>query len=387
MSSKHADDWDEAAIRARAATETESAVEEAQPGRTEEVEVPRSKVNTIAIAFPDDEPIFALPVHNITMNASSAAVAAAPLVVLKIRRRKFNQQHFHAGEIVVTRRLFRSGDSEYLLNGKLCRLRDIQDLFMGTGLGPETYALIEQGRIGQIFSSRPTDRRAILEEAAGITKFKTKKRLAEARLEDAKLNLARVNDIFEEVTRQMNSLKRQASKAERFAKLRDEMRVELRVVLASKFAAIEQESAELDTKLSELAADMQQRTEAVQQLEAEHAEGTERGYAIEAELRDNRDRLSQLAMEIDRARARRRHNEERCAEIVVRSASAETELAQARHRLTCAGGGSGFEPAGAGISGGGPGGCTTGTGVTRSRKPPQRLRRWRNWNISWKNRA
>ena len=334
MSSKHADDWDEGAIRARAAAETESAVEDAQPGRTEEVEVPRSKVNTIAIAFPDDEPVFALPVHNITMNASSAAVAAAPQVVLKIRRRKFNQQQFHAGEIVVTRRLFRSGDSEYLLNGKLCRLRDIQDLFMGTGLGPETYALIEQGRIGQILSSRPTDRRAILEEAAGITKFKTKKRLAEARLEDAKLNLARVNDIFDEVTRQMNSLKRQASKAERFAKLRDEMRAELRVVLASKFAAIERENAELDAKLNDLAADMQHRTEAVQQLEAEHGESTERGYAIEAELRDNRDRLSQLAMEIDRARARRRHNEERCAEIVVRSASAEAELAQARHRLS-----------------------------------------------------
>ena len=97
---------------------------------------------------------------------------------------------------------------------------------MGTGLGPESYALIEQGRIGQILSSRPTDRRAIIEEAAGITKFKTKKRLAEARLEDAKQNLARVNDIFEEVTRQMNSLKRQASKAERYAKLREEMRGE-----------------------------------------------------------------------------------------------------------------------------------------------------------------
>ena len=151
---------------------------------------------------------------------------------------------------MVTRRLFRSGDSEYLLNGKLCRLRDIQELFMGTGLGPESYALIEQGRIGQILSSRPTDRRAIIEEAAGITKFKTKKRLAEARLEDAKQNLARVNDIFDEVTRQMNSLKRQASKAERYAKLRDEMRAKLRVVLASKFAQLEQESAELDAQIN-----------------------------------------------------------------------------------------------------------------------------------------
>ena len=326
-------DWDEAALRTRAAQETERAMEDAQPGRTEEVEVPRSKMTMIAVAFPEDEPTFAVPLHSVVAAHSSAALGGPAQVVLKIRRRKFNQQQFHSGEIVVTRRLFRSGDSEYLLNGKLCRLRDIQELFMGTGLGPETYALIEQGRIGQILSSRPTDRRAILEEAAGITKFKTKKRLAEARLEDAKLNLSRVNDIFDEVTRQMNSLKRQASKAERYAKLREEMRAQLRVVLASKFTAIEQDSAELDAHLNRLAEEMQQRTETVQQLELEHGEGTQRSYSIESEIRENRDRLSELAMEIDRARARRRHNDERCAELQVRSAAAETELAQARERL------------------------------------------------------
>jgi chromosome segregation protein len=330
-----ADNWDEAAIRSRVAEETERAIEEAQPGRTEEVEISRSKINTIAIAFPDDEPMFALPVHNVTPPPAQAAVGTpAPHVVLKIRRRKFNQQQFRHGEIHVTRRLFRSGDSEYLLNGKLCRLRDIQELFMGTGLGPESYALIEQGRIGQILSSRPTDRRAILEEAAGITKFKTKKRLAEARLEDAKLNLSRVNDIFDEVTRQMNSLKRQASKAERYSRLRDEMRAKLRLVLASKFAMLERENAEIDAQLNALAEEMRHRTETVQQFESEHAEGTQRGYAIETELRENRDRISQIAMEIDRAQARRRHNEERCAELLVRSTSAEAELAQAQHRLT-----------------------------------------------------
>ena len=165
-----------------------------------------------------------------------------PQVVLKIRRRKFKTT-FKKGEIAVTRRLFRSGESEYLLNGKLCRLRDIQDIFMGTGLGPESYALIEQGRIGQILSSKPTDRRNIIEEAAGITKFKTRKRLAEARLADAKQNLARINDIFDEVTRQMNSLKRQAAKAERYAKLRDEMRGKLRIVLASRFTELEAQAA------------------------------------------------------------------------------------------------------------------------------------------------
>ena len=221
------EDWDEAQLRAQATVETQQAVEDAQPGRTEEVEG----------ALPP-------PVE------ASDPVSAGPQVVLKIRRRKFNSQQAHAGEIMVTRRLFRSGDSEYLLNGKLCRLRDIQELFMGTGLGPESYALIEQGRIGQILSSRPTDRRAVIEEAAGVTKFKTKKRLAEARLEEAKQNLNRVNDIFEEVTRQMNSLKRQASKAERYARLRDEMRAKLRVVLASKFTQMDQEGLSLDAQIN-----------------------------------------------------------------------------------------------------------------------------------------
>jgi chromosome segregation protein len=120
------------------------------------------------------------------------------------------------GEVVVGRRLYRSGQSEYLINGRVARLRDVQELFMGIGLGPDSYAIIEQGRIGQILNSKPMDRRAIIEEAAGITMYKTKKRLAETKLEAAKINLSRVNDILVEVEKQLASLKRQASKARRY---------------------------------------------------------------------------------------------------------------------------------------------------------------------------
>jgi len=321
------EDWDEAGIRARAADEVERITEDAQPGREEEVVVPHHKITAIVIAFPEDEPIFA------RFDPIQSETPPRPGVVLKIRRRKFNQQQFRSGEIVVTRRLFRSGDSEYLLNGKLCRLRDIQELFMGTGLGPESYALIEQGRIGQILSSRPTDRRAIIEEAAGITKFKTKKRLAEARLEDAKQNLARVNDIFDEVTRQMNSLKRQASKAERYARLRDEMRGKLRIVLASKFTQFDRQTTELDAQINTIAEEMHRQAETVQQMEAELGERTQRGYAIESEIRENGSRLSDIKLEVDRNQAQRRHNEERCNELTIRSAASDAELAQARIRL------------------------------------------------------
>jgi chromosome segregation protein len=192
-------------------------------------------------------------------------------VVLKIRRRRFQRTAARHGEIVVTRRLFRTGESEYLLNGKLCRLRDIQDIFMGTGLGPESYAIIEQERIGQLLSSKPHDRRAIIEEAAGITRFKTSKRLSELRLEQAKQNLARVDDIFEEVTRQMGSLKRQAAKAERYAALRDEMRARLRVVLASRITQMDSEQAALTVEIAELGRRSSKAAEQVSALESEHS--------------------------------------------------------------------------------------------------------------------
>jgi chromosome segregation protein len=312
------EDWDEAELRAKAAEEVDRLTDEAQPGRLEEVESPAGS-----------------PVSGPESAAGAEAqtsAAADPAVVLKIRRRRFPQQ-FRAGEIVVTRRLFRSGDSEYLLNGKLCRLRDIQELFMGTGLGSESYALIEQGRIGQILSSRPTDRRAVIEEAAGITKFKTKKRLAEARLEDAKQNLARVNDIFEEVTHQMNSLKRQASKAERYAKLREEMRAKLRLVLASRFAQLDLEGIELERQLNGTSEQMREQGAKIQECEAEQTERRQRGYAIESEMRENRERLSQIKLETDRALATRRHNEERCREFETRSAAEQADLAQIRARL------------------------------------------------------
>ena len=340
------EDWDEAELRAHAAVDTERAVEEAQPGKTEEVaaqegshlEAPSSQLQdgfTDGAIEPSAEPASGLQIvqPQIVPPQTISAQIVQPQVVLKIRRRKFNQQPARAGEIAVTRRLFRSGDSEYLLNGKLCRLRDIQELFMGTGLGPESYALIEQGRIGQILSSRPTDRRAIIEEAAGITKFKTKKRLAEARLEEAKLNLNRVNDIFEEVTRQMNSLKRQASKAERYSRLRDEMRAMLRVVLASKFTQMDAERLSLDSQVQQLGDEIRQLSEAVQQSEAEHSERTQRGYAIESETRENRDRLSQIAMETERGNARIKTNDERAAELLARMTSSEGEVAQVNLRL------------------------------------------------------
>jgi chromosome segregation protein len=325
---EYPDDWDEAQARTAAEAETDQYTEEVRPGVIEDQPMPASPsdaasgTQTAAAAQSAPPPA----------SAEAAPDPEGAKVVLKIRRRKF-QAKYKAGEVQVTRRLFRSGDSEYLLNGKLCRLRDIQEIFMGTGLGPESYALIEQGRIGQILSSKPTDRRAIIEEAAGITKFKTKKRLAEARLEESKINLSRVNDIFDEVTRQMNSLKRQAAKAARFARLRDEMRGKLRLVLASRFAQLEREAAELRGELDSLSEQLRARSQAVQQMEAEQAGCTQRGYEIERDARVNRERINAIGLETGRLDSRRRSNVERCAELETRSAAAQQELEQAGGKL------------------------------------------------------
>ena len=185
---------------------------------------------------------------------------------------------------------------------------------MGTGLGPESYAIIEQGRIGQILSSKPTDRRAIIEEAAGITKFKTKKRLAEARLEDAKLNLSRINDIFDEVTRQMNSLKRQAAKAERY---RQAARRDARQAAPRPRQQVRRTRSR--ARRTRNAAEPVGRRDP-RQIRARagagsrsRSERTQRGYVVENEARENRERLSSITRENDRARQSRRRTTKNAA--------------------------------------------------------------------------
>ncbi len=306
-------EWDEELGRAERASETDEIIAEAQPGQALEDEEPGESP-----AAADDE---------------AAGGDRNNTVVLKIRRRKFGRVPARAGEITVTRRLFRSGESEYLLNGKLCRLRDIQDIFMGTGLGPESYAIIEQERIGQLLSSKPHDRRAIIEEAAGITRFKTKKRLAELRLEQAKANLARVNDIFEEVTRQMNSLKRQAAKAERYAAVRDELRGKLHIVLASKLHAMDAESSGLTSEIETLTTQVGSASAQIESLDIEHAAGVAQGYGLDASAKEGSARANGTAVELERAVTRQHANNERIGDLRARTAAGTAELEQSRQQV------------------------------------------------------
>jgi chromosome segregation protein len=156
-----------------------------------------------------------------------------------------------AREVEVTRRLYRSGESEYLIDGRVCRLRDVHDLLMDTGLGAKAYAIIEQGKIGMILSSRPADRRQLIEEAAGITKYKARRRAAELKLEAAQQNLTRVEDIVAEVEKQRGTLKRQAAKARRYQRLRDELRRWEKVLFARKHGDLVETIASARARLAE----------------------------------------------------------------------------------------------------------------------------------------
>ncbi|HCF61145.1 MAG TPA: chromosome segregation protein SMC, partial [Myxococcales bacterium] len=128
------------------------------------------------------------------------------------------------GDISVTRRLFRNGDSEYAINKAPCRLLDVTELFLGTGVGTKAYSIIEQGRIGLIVSAKPEDRRSLIEEAAGITRYKSRRKAAERKMDYTEQNLVRVGDIVGELGKRLDSLNRQARKAEKYKRLKAEMR-------------------------------------------------------------------------------------------------------------------------------------------------------------------
>ena len=203
------------------------------------------------------------------------------------------------GILKVSRRVFRSGESEYRLNGRRVRLKDVRDLLMDTGLGLREYSVIEQGRIGQILSGKPQERRKLIEEAAGITRYRDRRRLAEIKLEEARANLERLDDIVDEVERSLRSLKRQAGAARRFEKRRERYRDLQSAVLVARWARIHQR---LDHTEGRLAEAVEREGEVVARLHGDEAALTERREkteALAAELAERHRRQAELAATIE----------------------------------------------------------------------------------------
>ncbi|HEY1169884.1 MAG TPA: chromosome segregation protein SMC [Verrucomicrobiae bacterium] len=235
-------------------------------------------------------------------------------------------------EVTVTRRVFRDGGSEYFINKTSCRLKDIQQLFMGTGVGRTSYSIMAQGNITQILSSKPEDRRMVFEEAAGITKFKTQKKEALRKLEHTDQNLLRVEDLIKEVKRQIGSLQRQAGKARRYKQIMVELQHLDTQLARHNFDVLQNEITERDERLRLITVEIESSSSGVNRAEDELTQLRARLAELEQEISLSQQRGLELKGQIDRHESRIHFNEERLRELENQNAKALGDIAQAEER-------------------------------------------------------
>ena len=218
-------------------------------------------------------------------------------------------------EVTITRRVFRDGGSEYFINKTPCRLKDIQQLFMGTGVGRTSYSIMAQGNITQILSSKPDDRRMVFEEAAGITKFKSQKKEALRKLEYTEQNLLRVSDLIREVKRQIGSLQRQAGKARRYKTLMGELQHLDTQLARHQFDVLQLEFAEREQTSEKLRGEAEVCTESVLRIENEIIQLRHRLSELEHEINQAQQRGLELKAQSEKHESRIHFNEERLLEL------------------------------------------------------------------------
>lgn len=239
-------------------------------------------------------------------------------------------------EVTVTRRIFRDGGSEYFINKVPCRLKDIQQLFMGTGIGRTSYSIMAQGHITQILSSKPEDRRMIFEEAAGITKYKAQKKESLRKLEYTEQNLARVADLVREVKRQIGSLQRQAGKARRYKQLSQELQHLDTQLARHQFDVLQVEIDAKQSAAGELSTEIEAGSVEVLRREDEIKQLRERLSELEQQINAVQQRGLELKAEIERHESRIEFNEERLRELSASNSKALAEITQAEERRRAA---------------------------------------------------
>jgi len=230
------------------------------------------------------------------------------------------------GRITINRRVFRTGESEFRLNGKRVRLKDISDILMDTGLGIRNYSVMEQGKIDLILSNKPQDRRKLIEEAAGITKYKTKRRAAELKLEETQQNLLRIDDTLGEVTRNLNSLKRQASKARRHRELIEQLSTAKRALYKGRIVAADAEQsaagegvAAAQAGESELAAQLANDEAALAENRTALAGASSRASKV-------REEMASLTGDVERLRSFLQQSELNLGDLMQRSAVGRSQI-------------------------------------------------------------
>jgi len=239
-------------------------------------------------------------------------------------------------EVTLTRRVFRDGGSEYFINKTSCRLRDVQQLFMGTGMGRASYSIMAQGNITQILSSKPEDRRMIFEEAAGITKFKAQKKESLRKLEYTEQNLLRVADLIREVKRQIGSLQRQAGKARRYKQFMVELQHLDTQLARHEFDVLRAEITERETAAEKLRIQIEVLSSEVLRREDELLQLREELSKLDQEIGALRQRGLELKGEIDRQESGIQFNEERLRELENQNAKANGDITQAEERQLAA---------------------------------------------------
>ena len=254
---------------------------------------------------------------------------------LKLKRRwKPHSVISSLGETIsITRRLFRSGESEYLINGKPCRLRDIQDLFAGTGLSGAKYAIIEQGHIGQILSAKPAERRALIEEAAGVSRFRIRQKAAEVRLETARTNLSRINDIISEVEKQVASLKRQAGKAERYRKLKEDLRLSLRKIFVVEASLLLEKIKKTESEIANFVNQENQISSRIQEKEDLFYQVKRRLSVVEENLNQLRASYTEKLLQQSRFSKDLEHKKDQIETLKTRIEKVQAEIDEAEARL------------------------------------------------------
>jgi chromosome segregation protein len=218
-------------------------------------------------------------------------------------------------EVSIGRRVFKDGKGEYRLNGTVCRLKDIHDLFAGTGIGRAAYSIMAQGQIDMLLSSKPEDRRTVFEEAAGITKFKGQKKEALRKLEYTEANLLRVQDIIAEVKRQMGSLQRQAAKARRYQVLLSDTKTLDTHLGHKQFVDLSAEKGETETQVRVLAQQLETMRNQLAEAESEASKTREVYHAVESKISDLRQQAQEIRSQIQSAEGRVGFNQERADEL------------------------------------------------------------------------
>jgi len=239
-------------------------------------------------------------------------------------------------EVTITRRVFRDGGSEYFLNKTPCRLRDIHQLFMDTGIGRSAYSIMEQGKIDMILSSRPEDRRAIFEEAAGITKYKAQKKEALRKLEATEANLLRLADIIKEVKRQIGSLQRQAGKARRYQALLADLKILETHLARRQYDELEARRVQTAQELIDFAGKQRECETEIEREEAALAEQRLSLDAMEERLGNARQQVNEFRSRISNHENRIAFNEERSREFGTLIDRYRTDIAGAEEKLRIA---------------------------------------------------